>query len=84
MKMQQRELTSRELMDIARHAATNWEFSCDWNRARESAYDYAADMYCAILTRNQSARVMQFAWAIVDEWRQDAKKASSENFGGAK
>lgn len=76
MEIKQRELTSRELMDIARHAANNWEFSCCWNRARESAYDYSADMYCAILTRDQSARVMQYAWAIVDEWRQDSKGAA--------
>ena len=82
MKIKNRELTSRELMDIARHAAENFEFSCCWNRARESALDYSSDMYCAILTREQLARAMNYALALFDEWRQDAKKACSGKFGG--
>lgn len=43
--MRNRYLTNDEIREMAEAAFTNYEFSCEWSKAREAAIEFAVDEY---------------------------------------
>ena len=72
--MKEIHLTKSELIQMAEYAVTDYEFSCSWKSAFNSAVEFAADEFGVRATKAQAATAVNMAKMIWEGYKIEAKK----------
>ena len=72
--MNVRHLKESEIKQMAEYAVTNYEFSCSWKSAFNSAVEFAADEFGVTATKAQAATAVNMAKMIWEGYKIEAQK----------
>ena len=79
--MKTRHLTEEEIKQMADWAVDNYELSCCWRKAFDSAIEFAADEFSVKATKSQAATAINIAKAT---WEGFRIKSEQMQFDGLK